>query len=405
MNGWYRRLSLLMTVLLLAVACAPKPLPPPAPPPEVGPRSMYSPEPGLSPRQRYQKALDLLGDGENEHARVELEALVIESPRYGRAADLIDQIDADPVATLGAKNFTVTVDPGETISTMAGQYMGDPLKFVILSRYNGIAIPSQLPAGSRIKIPGEQRSPLPPPPESMAEADAIDPLLAQPAEPEVAAAVPLNPPPLDEPAPGVPPAQLLAEARSEAKQLRGAGNINGAIAVLISVGQTTTLDAETNALLASLYLDRGREAFARGDWDQAERDYLSGQGADPGNVRIRENLFELETIRTANTRYDQGLRYLQQDELELAYASLSAAVGLYPDLPGARQALDGVKPPLIDVYYRQAQRQFRQQELDQALVSVDKILAIDAGHREASTLREKVVELQERIGALGEPDQ
>jgi len=398
LKGWVAVL-----VVVVVAACAKEP--PPAPTPVTGPvtdggATLYVAELGLKPRERYRKALDLLGSGEFEYARVELKTLIDERPGYGQASDLIAQLDADPVATLGRESFTITVHPGDTISTLAHQYLGDPLRFVALARYNDLVVPNQLPAGTRLQIPGRQRA-VSPPPDPVPEPSVLS-KQTQTAK-EASEAPPVVWPAEPEPTSGPSPAQILAEARQDAQQKRRAGNLDGAIAILTENGPRPRLDAQTNALLASLYLDRGRQAFSTGDWDQAERDFRAGQRADPGNVRIQEQLFELETIRTANTLYDEGLRHLQRDELGQAHAKLSKAVGLYPDLPGARQALEGVEPPLIESYYRQAQRQFRQQELDQALVSLDKILAINSDNREARGLRMKVVELQERIGALSEP--
>ena len=69
---------------------------------------------------------------------------------------LIQQLDADPVDSLGARHYVYTVKPGETLSRIAEERLGDGMKFVILARYNGIAVPATVVAGQRIKIPGDQ---------------------------------------------------------------------------------------------------------------------------------------------------------------------------------------------------------------------------------------------------------
>jgi tetratricopeptide (TPR) repeat protein len=411
MNEWARRLCQCVGIVVIVAlaACAPQNQKPvhqqtSLQPPPVSPG--FEPEPGLSPGQRYQKALGLLGNGENEYARVELTALIAEAPRYGRASDLIAQLDADPLAILGARNFPVTVQAGDTISTIAQQYLGDSLKFVILARYNNLAIPSQLPAGTRINVPGEQRQPRPTDPDD-SQLVIVDPLPGNdgvdPIEPDGATTDEQDLASVDPLLPEETPAEKLAEARRDAGSARARGDLDGAIQTLEAVRRTTPLDTETSVLLGSLYLERGREAYATGNWDQAERDFRAGQRADPRNVRIQEQLFELETIRTANTRYDEGLQHLQRDQLEQAYDKIAEAVALYPELPGARQALDGVKPPLMQRLYRQAQQHFRRQELDAALASTEKILAIDPANSEARNLSDKVVSLQERIGEFNQP--
>jgi len=46
--------------------------------------------------------------------------------------------------------------------TLAARYLGDPLRFYILARYNGIATPADLRVGQVLKIPGVPRRALAP---------------------------------------------------------------------------------------------------------------------------------------------------------------------------------------------------------------------------------------------------
>jgi hypothetical protein len=129
--------------------------------------------PGLVARDRQKLAVDLLDDGHPEQARAELIALLAELPASVVARKLLDQIDRDPRALLGEKNYPYKVRAGETMSELAGRFLGDPLMFYGLARYNGIAAPSQMEVGQTLLIPGVPRK--------------VAPAAAKPAGPDPAA--------------------------------------------------------------------------------------------------------------------------------------------------------------------------------------------------------------------------
>ncbi|MFN3514289.1 MAG: LysM peptidoglycan-binding domain-containing protein [Phenylobacterium sp.] len=113
--------------------------------------------PGLGPMERQKKAVDLLDKGEADQARAELQALLEQQPSNAVAKRLLDQIDRDPRALLGEKNFAYTVRSGDTMSGLAQRFLGDPLMFYALARYNGIVAPSQMAVGRTLQIPGAPR--------------------------------------------------------------------------------------------------------------------------------------------------------------------------------------------------------------------------------------------------------
>ena len=116
------------------------------------------------------EAMVLLDRGQVAEARFNLECALEQEPRAPRAMLLVEQLDADPVDYLGRQNFLYTVQPGESLSRLARRFLGNPLKFVALARYNDIAVPADVQAGQRIRIPGE--APPPPPEPEPQEPDA-----------------------------------------------------------------------------------------------------------------------------------------------------------------------------------------------------------------------------------------
>jgi tetratricopeptide (TPR) repeat protein len=166
---WRRieRLSFILGLVSLVAACAPnetKPTPEP-PPPEPEPVSQC---PTVPAKDLERQALELLDAGETATAREQLECALKSSPGSTMATLLIEQLDADPVASLGSRHFMYTVQSNDTLSKIAQKYLGSALKFVILARYNDIDVPADLVAGQAIKIPGkkppEPAVPKPPPP-------------------------------------------------------------------------------------------------------------------------------------------------------------------------------------------------------------------------------------------------
>lgn len=117
----------------------------------------FKPTPGLAAADRQRLAVDLLDKGQADQARAELNAVLAEQPSNGVARKLLDQIDRDPRMLLGEKNYAYKVRAGETMSALAQRFLGDPLMFYALARYNNIPAPSQMEVGQTLLIPGVPR--------------------------------------------------------------------------------------------------------------------------------------------------------------------------------------------------------------------------------------------------------
>ena len=104
-------------------------------------------------RERAQRAIQLLGEGKEMPAMVELEAILAEKPQDKIALKLRDQILKDPGELLGESHKTYTVKEGETTSSLAHRFLGDPLLFYAFSRYNNLQAPNRLMVGQVLKLP------------------------------------------------------------------------------------------------------------------------------------------------------------------------------------------------------------------------------------------------------------
>ncbi len=104
-------------------------------------------------RDHVRIAIDYLESGKVAEARAELQQALALTPENPTAASLLRQIDSDPVSLLGSATADYTVQPGDTMSTLAARFLGDPMMFYALSRYNGLSAPRALAAGRKLKVP------------------------------------------------------------------------------------------------------------------------------------------------------------------------------------------------------------------------------------------------------------
>ncbi|MEK6750381.1 MAG: LysM peptidoglycan-binding domain-containing protein [Pseudomonadota bacterium] len=144
------------------VAAVATPVPTPAPAPAAPVKPAEAPLAALvkgynSPKDYVRDAVQSLQVGDVDAAREDVRAALKLDPSYANAKSLLQQIDGDAVAMLGPKNFEYEIKAGDSLSSVAKRYLGDPLRFHILAKYNGVDNPSRLNVGQKIKVPGEQR--------------------------------------------------------------------------------------------------------------------------------------------------------------------------------------------------------------------------------------------------------
>ncbi|MDB5714106.1 MAG: LysM protein [Sphingomonadales bacterium] len=149
MTGSVRILSLLAVLTLAACSHGPKSHP-----------GMIQP---ISNRVQFEDAVGLLMDGKVKAAREMLGVMAKRDPFDRRTAMLMQTLDVDPVAALGARSFNYRVQASETMTGLSQRFLGDRLKFYLLARYNDIAVPKALVAGQLLRIPGVAPSVAPAP--------------------------------------------------------------------------------------------------------------------------------------------------------------------------------------------------------------------------------------------------
>jgi tetratricopeptide (TPR) repeat protein len=69
------------------------------------------------------------------------------------AQAMLRQLTVDPEQMLGRERRVYVVQRGDSYSSLAARYLGDPSLFLILARYNGSTQPSLLRVGERLQLP------------------------------------------------------------------------------------------------------------------------------------------------------------------------------------------------------------------------------------------------------------
>jgi len=95
----------------------------------------------------------MLDDGKFEEARHQLTFYVRKHPDDAAAKSLLHQVSVDPKKELGPPARKYKVKPGDTLGGIAAHYLGSPMQFVILARYNDIKRSRDLRVGQVLSLP------------------------------------------------------------------------------------------------------------------------------------------------------------------------------------------------------------------------------------------------------------
>ncbi len=244
----------------------------------------------------------MLDAGQEEQAKAELSRALAFDPVNKMAANLMRQIEVDPLATLGRESFQYKVQPGESLSKIAGAYLGDPMQFYILARYNDIKVPRLLAGGQMIRVPGKPRPPARP--EVSVNPPAGGPAQPSSSVPAPAPAASAAPAPVPPPPPPLSPAEV---AMKEGAVAEGAGKFEAAYtayqraAGLFHPGAMPKVEQIRKRLITD-YTRAAIQATSRQDLKGAVVQWDNVLRLDPTN----------ETARSERRRALEGIDLLNQ---------------------------------------------------------------------------------------------
>ncbi len=434
--GQLGKLSLIAAVTLSLAACQmfgpaqteepadtmveqPQEMPPPPPPDD------------LSPSKRVRKAMQQLQSGEYDQARDQLNWALQEKPNLQIATQLLEQMDADPIEYLGLKNFYYTVQPGDSLSLISKKFLNDPMKFVILARYNKLDNPSRLAPGQRIRIPGDmpaevvrkpkpKRQPTQPPAAPIPTETPVQAEQAKPAEVSVESEPMSETPEIpisEEPSVEIETETSRVEASPSTEQtpialddtpnpantldtadrLHSTGDLAGAIALLESEALRSPQAEAINTTLARYYREYANQMIAQEQLDPARSVLEKLIILDASDEQAINTLIMVEDRIEARKLFNKAAGLQQSGNLEASYQTYSQGLTYDPDNPAAIVAQKAVLDQLTDSYHRQAMQHFRKQELDQAIQYWDKILELDPNHSLAPGYKARALEMKQQL--------
>ncbi|MES9825587.1 MAG: LysM peptidoglycan-binding domain-containing protein [Candidatus Thiodiazotropha endolucinida] len=427
-----KHLTIILFTLSLSACVAMGPQQQPEPiqaEPQEAVETIPTPPDSLTPSQRVRKALQQLEQGDYENARLQLTWALQEKPTLQIATNLLEQMDADPIDYLGMKSFFYDVEPGDSLSIIAKKFLNDPLKFVILARYNKLENPSKLAPGQRIRVPGvmpERKKPKPKPktpqpapvvqeiPEPIPDEETTvapdlkagevqidEPSLAMPEEQApLESEEPLQPS-VEQVVEEQPTAMTAEEALSTAMGLHAEGNLSAAIYLLENEISQLPNAQELPKLLAGYYNEHADQLINRGDLDNA-RTILekliildsSDDAAINKLIQVEDKLEAQKLMRAAQDQQTAG-------NLEEAYQTYTQVLTYDPDNSAAQASQLSVRDQLTDSYHRSAMQLFRKQELDEAIAFWNKILALNPNHPLAPGYKARALEMKQQLQKIG----
>ncbi len=312
-----KRPALLIVAASVLAACQ---APPPAAPARVAvppsaprePEPIAAPAPVITPpiaapaspaaQQQAQKiaqaAVEMLESGNEDQARAELNRAIGVDPQNKLAQNLSRQITADPIAVLGRESFAYTVRPSDTLSRIAGRFLGDVYAFYILARYNDIKVPKQVSTGQVIRVPGKAPpTAASPPPQAPSPPTEAGPR-ASPPPPQAPAPPPVASPPPPEPTPGERAMRNAAAAERAADLPRARAEY--LIAASHNQPGAATKAEQLRTQLVTRYSANARGALARQDLDGAIGSWQRVLELEPDNPTAR---LELERVRSLKEKF------------------------------------------------------------------------------------------------------
>jgi hypothetical protein len=342
-------------------------------------KQSYVAEVGLTPRQRFSKALEKLENGEEGQALAELNAYLVSVPNSNSARNLIAQISTDSSQYFPAENFIVNLKSGASLSTLAKKYLGSALKFYALAKYNNIANPSRVNIGQEIKIPLTQlaqsqrdkdnaleleapsleneETDLALAEEIGNEDDSVDVVedMEEPTEPLLTEVIPVAP--VETPESALSALQELIEEQDYAAAIEK-------VAILRNFGQ---FNKESRELAITTYTARAKE------------------------------IAETDNILAANYYAKAGQLNLQKEASFAAFENFKMATDLDDQNDQAMEEMLVLQKEIADKYHREASSAFRRQELDLAIQKWDMVLKVNPDHSSAKLYRAQALELKEKL--------
>ena len=358
-------------------------------------KQTYTAEAGLTPRQRFSKALEKLENGEDGQALAELNAYLVAVPRSNSARNLVAQISTDSSQYFPAENFKVNLTSGASLSTLAKKYLGSALKFYALAKYNNIANPSRVNIGQEIKIPLTQLARTQRDKDNALELEtpsmdneksAVDLAMAE----DIVDAEDIND--LEE-------AVDVVDDMVESNELSDVEPVLAEVIPIVPVETAESALSDLQELTQNMDYAAAIEKLTTlstfGKFNKVTR----GLAIATYTGRAKE-IAETDNILAATYYEKAGQLNLQEEKSFSAFENFKMATDLDDQNDQAMEEMLVLQKEIADKYHREASSAFRRQELDQAIEKWDMVLKVNPDHSSAKLYRAQALELKEKLDNL-----
>jgi len=315
----------------------------------------------------------LLQEGEEERAEQTLSALLEQDPEDATARLLLAQVRQPPEALLGNSFEEIEVQPGDSLSAIAGRTVGNELLFYSLARLNDVAVPRLLRPGQRLLAP-------------TAEAGDPDEVEFDQATHRQDTRKPLDSDGL----------------RETARRLIAQGQYSQAHALLLSAARSGKLDGRGDALLAEAALGlaaelREEEGPERAMQILSQTSPWLGAAAEKGEFARQTRLVK------ADLELGKAEQALAHEDYGEAFDALMAARELSDDLRDThRLRLQRLESALGEHYHGSALSAWRSQQVDRAVELWEQVLRIRSDFEPALRYLERARRARQQLKTLTE---
>jgi len=356
-----------------------------------------------------------LQEGDEIKAHNALSQALRLNPKSLMANKLLQQINSDPVASLGESHSEYKLQEGETISGLAQRFLGDSLLFHILARYNNIQKPKHVRAGQLIKIPNTLVLKSDPQDSQVSHANG-DHANTDEKQPEATAAMvkpmAINNEPLalllDAPVTTdlakqgqtEPYSQLERQAKKLIKKQQYQFVIDIlkpkiAESAMANIDNTSIINLLTNTRLSyGEHLAR-QQLYAEAVEQMSEILQLDIKNEQ---AKIRKQAYH-STLKV-DRYYQQGKKALLARKFQAAITAFSQVIQLQSNYLDSQQQLTQANKQLALEYYSEAVKLRRRQQLNEAMDLLDKVLILDPENILARNNRDQVADMINKLKGI-----
>lgn len=320
-----------------------------------------------------ESALNLLQDGQADRAEAMLERISEQRKDDATVRLLLAQIRRPPEELLGDEFENVEVQPGESLSAIAGRTIDNELLFYSLAKLNEIEVPRLLRPGQRLKVPRKAEAP----------ADFVEEVVENTGEtPEEASPEGDSP---DDPS-----------LEQTARRLVAAERHTQAHALLLSAGRAGKLTESGQALLAQAAVGLSREACRADDPERASK-YLNQ--AEPWLGPADHEAFEQQRAHVnARLKLAQAEQLMARGQPAAAFSAFVEA----RELDGKLMETHGHKLAQLtsilgEHYHDLALSAWRDQRVDRAVALWRRVVEIDPDFEPAKRYLERARRAQRQL--------